>query len=196
VLRVCILVVVAAMLVVVHPVIGLDVASTKVEASPTTTWSVEGCPLLGTRTLAAKIFGSYEMSGGGGRDFPPGRTMNGYLPAGAGIVECGFVRKWDAQEQSATPDSDILLSGFGKLSDPAALSETWNNLIARLTLHPSRHGNLHFAERPGFVMGYRDGLNTIAYAYWMVNMQGEFDSVPASRLRPLVTTIVCAGHKC
>ncbi|MBV8171136.1 MAG: hypothetical protein JO219_04300 [Candidatus Eremiobacteraeota bacterium] len=173
-----------------------DGTSTEAEAAPATNYVVPGCPLLGTRTLAAKIFGPYEWSAGGGKDFPAGRTMAGYLPAGATIVECGFVRKWDANEQAATPDSDILLSGSGQLNDSAALMETWNHLTAGLGLHTSQQGVLHFAERPGFSAGYRDGLNTIAYAYWMVNMEGDFENVPASRLRPFVTTIVCAGNKC
>jgi hypothetical protein len=176
--------------------LGFERASTRAEAGPTTTFAVEGCPLLGTRTLAAKIFGAYEFSASGGRDFPAGRTMNGHIPAGADLVECGFVRKWDANEQSATPDSDILLSGYGTVKDSAALLETWNNLKTRLGLQTSQQGNLHFAERPGFSAGYRDGLNTIAYAYWMINMQGEFENVPASRLRPFVTTVVCAGQAC
>jgi hypothetical protein len=159
--------------------------------------------MLGTRMLAAKIFGHYQWSGGGGKDFPPGRTMNGYLPAGAGIVECGFVRRWVASNDPncqscgyAAPDSDILLSGFGTLKSSAALLETWSNLQTRLGLQSSQVGTLHFIERPGFSAGYRSGLNTIAYAYWMTNSGGDFKNVPASSLRPLVTTIVCAGHKC
>jgi hypothetical protein len=175
---------------------NLERTSTKAEAGPTTSFTVEGCPLLSTRTLAPKIFGSYEWSAGGGKDFPPGRTMAGFLPAGADIVECGFIRKWDASEQAATPDSDILLAGFGTVQSSAALVETWNNLKAKLGLQTSQRGSLHLAERPGFSAGYRDGLNTIAYAYWMINMQGEFESVPASRLRPFVTAIVCAAHTC
>ena len=167
----------------------------KAQAGPSSTFSVPGCPLLGTRTLAGTIFGSYEWSAGGGRDFPAGRTMMGLLPAGAYITECGFVRKWDAAEDAATPDSDILLSGFGQLSDSGALLETWNRITSRLGLTPVRQGRLHFAERPGLVIGYRDGLNTIAFAYWMANMHGEYENVPGSRLRPFVTTVVCAPRK-
>ncbi len=153
------------------------------------------CPSNRVTSLAAKIFGSYEFAAGGGRDFPAGRTMAGFLPAGADMFECGFVRKWDSSENAATPDSDILLSGFGVVANSSALLETWNNLKSRLSLQTSRKGVLHFAARPGFVAGYRDGRNMIAFAYWMINMQGEFKSVPASQLRPLITNFVCYSDK-
>lgn len=168
----------------------------KAQADPAGSFAVEGCPLLGTRTLAAKIFGAYQHSTGGGRDYAAGTDLDGLLPADTSLVECLFMRKWDSGQNEVAPDSDILLTGFGRLNSTAAVLETWNNAIARLGLKKSNPGALHFAERPGLTVGYRDGLNTIAFAAWAATPHGDAENIPGSTLRPFVTTIVCAGKKC
>lgn len=170
--------------------------SPKAQADPAGSFAVEGCPLLGTRTLAATIFGPYQHSTGGGRDYAAGTDLDGLLPADTSLVECLFIRKWDSSQNQVAPDSDILLTGFGRLNDSAAVLETWNNAIARLGLKKSRQGALHFAERPGLTIGYRDGLNTIAFAAWAATPHGDAEHIPGSKLRPFVTTVVCAGKKC
>lgn len=166
------------------------------QADPAGEFAVDGCPLLGTRTLAGQIFGAYEHSTGGGRDYAAGTDLDHLLPADTSLVECLFIRKWDSGQNQVAPDSDILLTGYGRLNDSAAVLETWKNAIARLGLKASSHGTLHFAEKPGLTVGYRDGLNTIAFAAWSANPQGDLKNVPGSSLRPFVTTVVCAGKKC
>lgn len=170
--------------------------SPKAQADPPGSFAVEGCPLLGTRTLAAQIFGTYEHSTGGGRDYAAGTDLDHLLPADTSLVECLFMRKWDSSQNTVAPDSDILLTGFGRLNDSVAVLKTWKNAISRLGLKRSDQGALHFAERPGLTVGYRDGLNTIAFAAWASDPQGHSENIPGSKLRPFVTTIVCAGKKC
>ena len=159
-------------------------------------FGVVGCPLLGTRTLAGTIFGSYEYSAGGERDFTPGAAMLQLLPAGGSVVECVFVRRWDAKKAAATPDSDILISGYGLFSNSSARSHSWNALIAKLGLTTTSSKKLHYAERQGFSAGYRDGLNTIAFAFWMSDPKWDYENVAPTTLRPFVTTVVCAGYTC
>lgn len=162
-----------------------------VKAEPPTMFSVPECPVIpSAAAVARKIFGSYEWSAGGGKNFLAGHAMMDLLPAGAYITECVFVRKWDASQNAAADDSDILISGYGQLANSAALLQTWNRVISKLGITPMQRGRYHFAERPGLSVGYRDGVNEIAFAYWMVNKQGELESVPGSRLRPFVTTII------
>jgi hypothetical protein len=161
------------------------------KADSPTAFSVQGCPVIPSASaVATKIFGPYEWSAGGAKNFVAGHAMMDLLPAGAYVTECVFVRKWDAGQNAAADDSDILISGYGQLSNSAALLQTWNRVLSKLGLTPTRQGRYHFAERPGLSVGYRDGVNEIAFAYWMVNKQGEYESVAGSRLRPLVTTII------
>lgn len=163
----------------------------KANAAPSPMFSVPGCPVIpSAAAVAQKIFGQYEFAAGGGKNFLPGHAMMDLLPAGAYITECVFVRKWDASQNAAADDSDILISGYGQLANSAALLQTWHRVTSKLGITPMQQGRYHFAERSGLSVGYRDGVNEIAFAYWMVNKQGELESVPGSRLRPFVTTII------
>lgn len=184
------------MLVICALCLALITPSPRAQADPAGEFAVEGCPLLGTRTLAAQIFGAYEHSTGGGRDYAAGTDLDGLLPADTSLVECLFTRKWDSGQNEVAPDSEILLTGFGRLDNQAAVLQTWNNAVARLGLKRTTVGTLHFAERPGLTVGYRDGVNTVAFAAWASNPQGTYENIPGSKLRPFVTTIVCAGKKC
>jgi len=167
-------------------------APPKAQAAPSG-FIVEGCPLLGTRTLAAKIFGSYEFSGSGSTDVLPD-TLKAWFPKVAGITACLFARKIGPHQDL---EGDGLYSGFGQVANSAALSETWKSMKSRLGLQETRLGVLHIAEKPGYVAGYRDGQNMIAFTFWLTTMHDpKLMSVPGSRLRPFVTTFVCAGNKC
>jgi len=167
-------------------------APQKAEAAPSGC-IVEGGPLLGTRTLAAKIVGSYEYSGGGSTDVLPD-TLKAWFPKVAGITAGLFARKIGPHQDL---EGDGLYSGFGQVANSAALSETWKSMKSRLGLQETRLGVLHIAEKPGYVAGYRDGQNMIAFTFWLTTMHDpKLMSVPGSRLRPFVTTFVCAGNKC
>lgn len=180
---------------VLFAIVGLTLTA---KAAPSGLFSVPGCPVMpSTPAVARKIFGSYEWSAGGGENTSSGRAVLDLMPkvldlrpAGAYITACVFVRKWDSSQDAATPDSDILFSGYGQLSNSASLLQTWNTVTSRLGLTSVRQGPYHFAERPGLTVGYRDGLNEIAFAYWTADRQEGYANVPGARLRPLVTTII------
>ena len=51
----------------------------------------------------------------------------------------------------------------------------------------------HYAEKDGVSIGYRDGLNEIAYAFWKDGRSGWLYNIPGSSLRPLVYAVICAS---
>jgi hypothetical protein len=161
------------------------------KAGSSGSFSVPGCPLMPSiAPIARKIFGSYQWSAAGGVNYQPGQEWRDLLPAGAYVTECVFVRKWDSSQDAAASDSDILFVGYGRLSNSAALMETWNRVKSSYALTSVRQGSYHFAERSGLTVGYRDGLNEIAVAYWTADRQEGYQNVPGSRLRPLITAII------
>lgn len=166
----------------------------KAEDGPQKAFIAPACSSVmpSTPVLAQKIFGQYEWSGGGGSTIPGTSSLRELVPPGGYDTQCVFARK--IVKGSIPTDSDILVSGYVQLSNSAALLQSWRAIMTRYGMTSVNRPPYHYGEKAGVSIGYRDGLNEIAYAFWKDGgTTGALHDIPGSGLRPLVYAVICAS---
>ncbi len=164
----------------------------KAQAGPPKAIGGAGCAVMPSAqsALAQRIFGPYAWSGGGGSKLGAG-PLRDLVPPGGFVTNCIFARK--LVKQNIPTDSEILATGYVQLSNSAGVLQSWSRMTSRYALTAVNQPPYHYAEKSGVSIGYRDGLNEIAYAFWMDGGNGGLHSIPGSRLRPLVYSVICAS---
>ncbi len=164
----------------------------KAQAGPHTASSGPGCAVMPSApALAQRIFGPYAWSGGGGSNLPGTSALRELVPPGGYATDCVFARK--LVKQDIPTDSDVLFTGYVQFSNSAGVLQSWSRITSRYALTSVNQPPYHYAEKSGVSVGYRDGLNEIAYAFWKDGGNGQLHNIAGSSLRPLVYSVICAS---